>query len=461
LNNLGNPVISYFAENIGDVKVAVCGNATCTNKTLSTVDSDGWVGRFSALALTSTNIPVISYYDDTHNDLKAAICGNATCSSGNTVALIDSGGDVGLYTSVAINNLGNPVVSYYDVTNSDLKVAVCGNPTCSSGVTPITLDSAGIVGQYSSVVINSLGNPVISYYDLSNGDLKLVACGNVTCTGGNTFSIVDSAGAVGPYTSIVLNSLGNPVISYSDSSNFYLKLAVCGNATCSNGNNITTVDADGAVGDYTSIALSSAGNPVISYADDVNGDLKVAVCTNPTCTTKTITTVDSEGFVGEFTSVKLRADHRLFVSYYDRTNLDLKMYTDDTIVPPPPPTATPTITNTSLPARPDTIGVYKNGSWYLRNTNTSGSQDLFAVFGGQASDLPVTGAWNSDTVDSLGVYRSNIGQFILSNGNSGILAEDYRATFGNPGDTPFTGRWTVDMTHDGLGVYRNSNGILY
>lgn len=105
--------------------------------------------------------------------------------------------------------------------------------------------------------------------------------------------------------------------------------------------------------------------------------------------------------------------------------------------------------------------MYKNGSWYLRNTNNAGLQDLFAVFGGDASDLPVAGDWNGDGIDSLGVYRTNVGQFILSNGNSGSLAEDYRVTFGNPGDTPFAGRWTSDMNHDGIGVYRNSNGILY
>lgn len=40
-------------------------------------------------------------------------------------------------------------------------------------------------------------------------------------------------------------------------------------------------------------------------------------------------------------------------------------------------------------------------------------------------------------------------------------AINYTVLFGNPGDTPFAGRWTADMTHDGLGVYRNSNGILY
>jgi hypothetical protein len=38
---------------------------------------------------------------------------------------------------------------------------------------------------------------------------------------------------------------------------------------------------------------------------------------------------------------------------------------------------------------------------------------------------------------------------------------NYTVLFGNPGDTPFAGKWDNTMTGSGIGVYRNSNGILY
>lgn len=125
------------------------------------------------------------------------------------------------------------------------------------------------------------------------------------------------------------------------------------------------------------------------------------------------------------------------------------------------PTFTPTITNTPYPIHADTIGVYNNGSWSLRNTNNAGGADLTALFGGDASDLPITGDWNGDDVDGIGVYRQNVGTFYLTNGNSGLPATNYTVTFGNPGDTPLAGKWAVGATSDGIGVYRPTNGILY
>ncbi len=124
------------------------------------------------------------------------------------------------------------------------------------------------------------------------------------------------------------------------------------------------------------------------------------------------------------------------------------------------PTATPTASNTPVPPRPDTIGVYNGGLFYLRNTNNTGGADINVAFGGDVSDLPVAGDWNGDGVDTIGVYRSSTGFFFLSDSNTSP-AVNYTVLFGNPGDTPFAGKWTNDMTISGIGVYRNSNGILY
>ncbi|MCE2765081.1 MAG: hypothetical protein LW627_11275, partial [Ilumatobacteraceae bacterium] len=102
---------------------------------------------------------------------RVASCGDPTCTTATTRA-IDTTGDVGWYTSIAIGVDGNPVISYYDDTNLDLKVASCGDPTCTTATTR-AIDTTGRVGYSTSIAIGVNGNPVISYTDMTNSDLKV------------------------------------------------------------------------------------------------------------------------------------------------------------------------------------------------------------------------------------------------------------------------------------------------
>jgi cell shape-determining protein MreC len=276
------PVISYYDSTNGNLKVAKCGNASCSaGNTLTTVDSGG-VGQYTSITIGADGFPVISYYDSTNSRLKVAKCDNASCSSGNTLTTVDSAGVVGWYISITIGTDGFPVISYYDNTNHDLKVAKCVDAACSGSSTITTVDSAGNVGEFTSITIGADGFPVISYYNVTNGDLKVAKCVDAACSGSSTITTVDSVGFVGWYTSITVGADDFPVISYYDSNNTVLKVAKCGNASCSAGNTLTTVDSGG-VGQYTSITIGADGFPVISYYDATNGNLKVAKCANEYC----------------------------------------------------------------------------------------------------------------------------------------------------------------------------------
>ncbi len=106
-----------------------------------------------------------------------------------------------------------------------------------------------------------------------------------------------------------------------------------------------------------------------------------------------------------------------------------------------------------------TAGVFFNGVFYLRNSNSAGPADIITAFG-SASMLPVTGDWNGDGVDSIGVYDSSTGVFFLSNSNT-TPAVNYNFVLGNPGDTPIAGKWDNTMSAAGAGVFRPSNGLIY
>ena len=99
------------------------------------------------------------------------MCADAACSSGINRTL-ETTGNVGLDTSVAIGVDNNPVISHRDTTNEDLELYMCADTACTTG-TNQTLETTGVVGWYTSVAIGADGNPIISHYDGTNNDLKV------------------------------------------------------------------------------------------------------------------------------------------------------------------------------------------------------------------------------------------------------------------------------------------------
>ena len=251
------------------------------------LDSEGLVGIGSSITVGTDGFPVVIYYTDyTNHNLKLVHCTSIDCTSNDTPIVLDSEGLVGISSSITVGTDGFPVVSYHDEGIEDLKVVHCTSIDCTSNDTPVTLDSAGVVGRDTSIAIGSDGFPVVSYRDFNNNDedLKLVHCTSIDCTSNDTPVTLDSANRVGFDTSIAIGSDGFPVVSYYDFTNRDLKLVHCTSIDCTSNDTPIVLDSADRVGRDTSIAIGSDGFPVVSYLDDTNRDLKVVHCTSIDCT---------------------------------------------------------------------------------------------------------------------------------------------------------------------------------
>jgi len=284
--------------------------------TLSTVQPGG---AYASIALAPDGFPIIAHVASAPQRLIVVKCANPACSATSSSAVIETG-NVGT-GSIAIGANGLPVISYARYTTTmELIVVGCGNAQCNSGNTFSTLDN-GSSGNYlwTSLAIGADGLPVISFV-YHGGSFRIAKCGNAQCSAGNLLTTID--GPVPAYSSIAVAFDGLPVVSYGMSG---LKVLKCGNPACSAGNTITLVEPGNAVGSYSSLAIGSDGLPVISYADGLNNLLRVAKCANASCSSGTaLTTVDS-GHAYYETSITVGLDGLPVISYQRANGGDLKV----------------------------------------------------------------------------------------------------------------------------------------
>jgi hypothetical protein len=337
LDASGYPVVAYRSDATNaDLKVLHCGNADCTSgNSITSPDTEGDVGYDTSLALDANGYPVVSYRDKGTGDLKVLHCGNADCTAGNSITAPDSAGLVtAVQTSLALDAAGNPVISYFDSNTNDLKVMHCNDPNCAGGGESIVSpDTYGVVGMFSSLALDSSGLPVVSYRD-SEGLLKVIQCYDANCEDSG-MAVPDAVGAsavAGNSTSLALDANDGPVVAYYDITNGDLKVLHCYEPGCAGGDGeppkvITSPDTEGDVGKFASLALDGGGKPMVSYYDGTNGNLKILHCGDADCTyDNIITSPDTTDNVGAWTSLALDDNGNPVVSYFDETHGDLKVY---------------------------------------------------------------------------------------------------------------------------------------
>ena len=85
---------------------------------------------------------------------------------------IESPGNIGSNSSIAVDRYGTVYIAYFDETNKVLKLATSHGSTWN---TVVVDNSSSGVGQAPAMVVDSNGDIYISYYDIGNHALKFAS----------------------------------------------------------------------------------------------------------------------------------------------------------------------------------------------------------------------------------------------------------------------------------------------
>lgn len=314
--------------------------------------------------------------------LVLAVISSAT-SAEWTIETIDSGGAVGKYTSIAVGSSGDVHISYYDISEANLKYA-----TNESGAWVTTvLDSSQDVGRGTSIQLDTSGRVHISYfynyfqfcpfpdrpidshvqtkYATNTGGswVTQLVWGPETCTtstvrGTSTSLSVDRAGAVHvasdnpAWEDLVYSSNASggwttqrpkptwkrTQVSLSVDTSGYAHITYyvweLGLRYMTNLSGAWEEEVIDSIIDNSprvccnwgnSLELDTRGLAHISYYDSVNSNLKYATNSSGTWITKTI---DDAADVGRYNSIAFDSNGLVHIAYYDATNRNLKYVTN-------------------------------------------------------------------------------------------------------------------------------------
>ena len=178
------------------------------------------MGGSRSLALDATGRPHIASYNATSWDLQYSYYDGAQWLA----ETVDSAGNVGEQPSLALDSSGRPHISYVDITNGDIKYAWHDGTVWQFEVVDDDIANHGYIDGYNtSLALDALDRPHISYYDNLRNCLKYARYDG-TAWQKEVVDSVDS-GDAGRYSSLQLDAVGQPRISYLDGTNRDLKYA--------------------------------------------------------------------------------------------------------------------------------------------------------------------------------------------------------------------------------------------
>jgi len=311
--------VSYYAEGSQDLKLAQNDiDDPDRDWEIWTIDNESDVGRYSSLEVDRNSKAHIAYYDATESRLKYKLW----CVENNRVErtdFVDDDPEVGKYVSLELVGDDNLGISYHDYDDGGLKYAEFDD----NGWETFTVSDDGEnLGRYTSLAFDSDSQPHITFYDWEKRDLKYAERSVRDGKKGWDVQTVEEAGElVGKYTSLELDQNDRAHISCYEWTEDYKRLKYVTNSNDDGDWISEMISKSDPSGTYTSIELYGSDNPLITYHEWGEENLRFAVKEDEEWKNVEI---DTEGRVGSHTSLDYIGEAETHISYHDQGEGDLK-----------------------------------------------------------------------------------------------------------------------------------------
>ena len=231
---------------------------------------DDW-GIYTSLALDGSEDPRVSCASADLSQTTALLFTEKNGGVWSIDTVVTAYPDAGYRSSLVLDSRGNPHLSYsvidHSTTTKTLYYATRSSGVWSSQI----VDGTATAGEWNSIALDASGNPHICYVDEANSQLKYASL-----VGGTWSTIIVDAGPdVGGHVSLVIDPVGNAQMTYTGATGA-LKYA-----KDSYGTWVNYVVDDLVVADYTAIAVTSSNAAHIAYTNRGASEAQVKFAMNP------------------------------------------------------------------------------------------------------------------------------------------------------------------------------------
>ncbi|ABX03294.1 MAG TPA: hypothetical protein DEF47_22150 [Herpetosiphon sp.] len=315
----GLGLIAYWDETAKVLKVAHCNDVACRTATITPLVTT--TTEFGSIELTIGRDGLGKIIYNVGGQIFLAFCQNISCTSIQTKP-IHSGGN----SQLLIGSDSNPIIFSTTGSSPDnyqIKVSHCDDPQCQAITTTKLTDTL----KTSSPLVAAIGSdgfPLILYYDNDLLQHMLIHCSDVACQQTTTSALPIATYQANTDSDMTIGSDGFPIITYKTIQFDQLGIIHCENILCTTYTNV--YHDDFWLGTHPSVIINSDGLPLVSYSVDRNQrrDLYISRCLDLACNDITTHILDKTTWIGT-QDMALGNDGLVLIAYHDLSRAQLRV----------------------------------------------------------------------------------------------------------------------------------------